>query len=182
MLLIIVNGQPATGKTTLSRHLAKETSVPLIAKDAIKEYLFDTIGYADREWSLMIGSQSTDFIWELADGVLGLGKSVMIENAFYASFASKHIDDLQKRYPDLRVVELYCEADPNILRKRFTERYTDGDRHPGHVDDFNDQQSISDAELARLYAPINPEKAVRINTNDPATIDYSSLVTLLEGK
>ena len=36
-LLIIVSGLPATGKTTISKELAKEFSLPSIGKDTIKE-------------------------------------------------------------------------------------------------------------------------------------------------
>lgn len=44
MKLIIINGLPGTGKTTIAKPLASKLGFPLIAKDGIKEFLFDTVG------------------------------------------------------------------------------------------------------------------------------------------
>lgn len=45
---VIVNGPPGSGKSTLAGPLAERLGVPLLAKDAVKETLLDTLGYADR--------------------------------------------------------------------------------------------------------------------------------------
>lgn len=47
--LIIITGLPGTGKTTLGRKLAEEFRLPFISKDDIKEFLFDNLGWKDRE-------------------------------------------------------------------------------------------------------------------------------------
>jgi predicted kinase len=39
--LILVNGLPGSGKTTLANGLARQLDAPLIAKDAIKEAVAD---------------------------------------------------------------------------------------------------------------------------------------------
>ncbi len=49
-LLIIINGAPCTGKTTLGRKLAKQLRLPFLSKDGIKEVLFDTLGWEDKEF------------------------------------------------------------------------------------------------------------------------------------
>jgi uridine kinase len=48
--IIGVAGPPASGKTTLARAISEELRLPLIAKDAIKERLYDALGPGDREW------------------------------------------------------------------------------------------------------------------------------------
>ena len=45
---VIVNGPPGSGKSTLAGPLAEALSLPLLAKDAVKETLLDQLGFADR--------------------------------------------------------------------------------------------------------------------------------------
>lgn len=49
--IIIFTGLPGTGKTTLSRHVADSLGIPLIAKDDIKEIMYDEIGWSDKAFS-----------------------------------------------------------------------------------------------------------------------------------
>ena len=61
-LLIVVTGAPCAGKTTLARRIAETFRLPLIAKDDIKESLFDSLGWKDREWSKQLGL-NIKWIW-----------------------------------------------------------------------------------------------------------------------
>jgi predicted kinase len=65
-LLVIVSGPPCSGKTTLARWLAKELALPLIAKDNIKELLFDHLGWSDRAWSKKLGRATYPLIYYLS--------------------------------------------------------------------------------------------------------------------
>ena len=65
MKIVIINGIPGTGKTTIAKPLADQLGFPLISKDTIKEFLFDTIGVGDREWSQMLGKASSEFLYSL---------------------------------------------------------------------------------------------------------------------
>ena len=47
--LVIVNGLPASGKTTLVERLSKDLGSPAFSKDDFKELLADTIGFTDHE-------------------------------------------------------------------------------------------------------------------------------------
>jgi predicted kinase len=44
---VLITGLPGSGKTTIARPLAHALGLPLVAKDAIKETLFDTLGTDD---------------------------------------------------------------------------------------------------------------------------------------
>ena len=55
-MFVMISGPPGSGKSTLSRPIADELRVPLIAKDAIKEALMDVLGYpASIEESRVLG-------------------------------------------------------------------------------------------------------------------------------
>jgi predicted kinase len=62
-LLILISGFSCTGKTTLARKIAEKYSLPLISRDDIKESLFDSLGYSDREWSKKLGIASYDLLY-----------------------------------------------------------------------------------------------------------------------
>jgi ATP-dependent protease Clp ATPase subunit len=49
--VVFVSGPPASGKTYVADLLAAHLSLPLIAKDRIKETLFDALGTGDTAWS-----------------------------------------------------------------------------------------------------------------------------------
>ena len=48
---VIITGPPASGKTSLGIKLVTELKLPFIFKDGIKELLFDSLGWKDRDWS-----------------------------------------------------------------------------------------------------------------------------------
>lgn len=41
--VVLITGPPASGKTTLARNLAERLNLPVLAKDRIKETLFDAL-------------------------------------------------------------------------------------------------------------------------------------------
>src|SRR5205085_1605647 len=43
-LYVVVSGPPGSGKSTIASVLAARFALPLLAKDSVKEILFDTIG------------------------------------------------------------------------------------------------------------------------------------------
>ncbi len=82
-LVIVVNGLPATGKTTLARRLADDFRLPLLAKDAIKETLFETLGWGDRAWSRRLGTATMALLYLLLEEHLRAGQPCIVECNFY---------------------------------------------------------------------------------------------------
>jgi adenylate kinase family enzyme len=62
-LMILISGLPCTGKTTLARKIAQKFRLPLISRDDIKESLFDSLGWHDREWSKQLGVASYQLLY-----------------------------------------------------------------------------------------------------------------------
>src|SRR5690348_5875164 len=70
---VLVSGAPAAGKTTLARSLAPLLGLSLIAKDDIKEALFDALGGppGDLAWSRKVGGAAMETLWRLAEQSAG---------------------------------------------------------------------------------------------------------------
>jgi cytidylate kinase len=169
MKLIIVNGLPGTGKTTIAQPLALKLGLPLISKDTIKEFLFDTVGLGDREWSKMLGKASSEFLYSVTDDLLANDKSVIIESAFELSFATRKIQSYIDKYnPD--IIEIYLMTKQDTRRQRFIDRNESGVRHVGHVDQANYLKE-NEAEPYEKYEPLNLGKLIKIDTtNSPVNL------------
>src|SRR3954470_11229689 len=80
--LVGITGAPGSGKSTVARALASELALPLLAKDDVKEPLFDTLGVGDREWSRKLGAAAYEILFAVAHRVLGSGASCILESNF----------------------------------------------------------------------------------------------------
>jgi predicted kinase len=78
-LLIIVNGRPATGKTSIAERLSTELGIPLFTKDAVKELLGEVVGAPDRGAAKALGEASIALIFQHAETVLATGSPAIIE-------------------------------------------------------------------------------------------------------
>jgi len=135
--LILIMGLPCTGKSTMARQLAQELQLPLIAKDEIKEMLFDGMGFQDRDWSKKLGGMSYDLLYWSIDKVLRSGSSVLVDVDFSdPSHASERLRTLKETVP-FQFLRINLISDGKVLYQRFQQRSLSGERHPGHVDHDN---------------------------------------------
>lgn len=171
--LIIVNGAPGSGKTTIVSHLRTQLDITIIEKDAIKEFFFDYVGFGDREWSRMLGKVAIDTLFRLAAQLFAIKDVLIIETAFYASVARQDIAQLVNMY-DIDILELYCRADESVRQERFTRRAR-RDRHPGHADLLNPNELIDTIER---YAPLDIGEIMHIDTNN--AVDMNSIMRVIE--
>jgi len=175
MNLIIVNGIPGTGKTTIAKSIAKKLNMTLIMKDAIKEFLFDTLGVRDREWSGSLGRFSYKYLYELTNFMLADGQSIIIENAFEKQYSKPILEEIISQHKIDKIYEIYCFTDKDVRRKRFIERNETGNRHPGHVDHLN-YLSDDDPEPTEKYGPLNVGELIRINTTDFELVNIDKVI------
>ena len=171
--VIIVNGQPGVGKTTLARRLARDVPIIWLGKDTIKEFLFDNLEVGGRDWSRLLGKVSVRMLFDFLDEMLASGQSIMIENAFWKDF-SFEVEAIVKRY-DAAVLELYCFTDEDTRSKRFFNRIETGERHKGHADDPGVVKASE--EMMARYAPLEIGKLLKVDTTELDDNSYSSLVT-----
>src|SRR5690349_10825542 len=134
-LVVVVTGPPASGKTTLAELIASRCGLPLIAKDAIKETLFDSLGSGDGEWSKRLGRATFSLIIHFLEVELRAGRSAIVEANFDPRFAGPEFSRLREVVP-FRLLQIHCDATQPTLLKRLSNRSSDGSRHPGHLDDI----------------------------------------------
>jgi predicted kinase len=124
--VIVISGPPAAGKSTLAVRLSEELALPILAKDDLKESLFDSLGYSDRAHSIKIGKAAFELQFQLASQLVRNHVSFILETAFYYDSSAMIAEVLS----GADVTQVWCSADTEVLIERAKTR----PRHPGHVD------------------------------------------------
>ncbi len=167
-LLVIVTGAPGSGKTTIARSLAEELSLPLLAKDDIKEALFDALGTGDREHSRMLGRATYEVLVAVTRRLLDSGVSCILESNF------THADSLRSLAP-VRIVQIFCTAPVDVI----VERYSLRSRHPGHLD-AEIVPELRERLAAGEWQPLDLDgKLITLDTSTP--VDVRSLAATVRG-
>lgn len=176
--VIAVSGPPAVGKSILARGLATRLTLPLLSRDAIKEALFDALGYGDRLQSQRFGAAAAAVLFTQLTDILGAGASCLAESNFRRTHSS---DDFRRLVKDTgaRVIQVQLTADGPTLLKRFVARSATAERHPGHGDQNNLDEFTAEL-LAGAYEPLDvPGDILTIDATDPAAVSLDDLAAQL---
>jgi len=177
-LLIVVNGLPCTGKTTIGRRIAEFSGLPFVYKDGIKEIIFDTLGWKDRRWSKSASLCAFELLFFWLEALLTANCSLIIEGNFRRQEHTARFESLRQQAA-MTVVEVLCKTEGRVLWQRFRQRTISGPRHPGHVD-------------AQTFAELKPRLLqgrgdalgigdffFEVDTTDFATIDLTPVLEVL---
>ena len=134
--LIIISGPPGTGKTSLGKLLSDRYSIPFISKDDLKEILFDSLGWSDREWSKKVGTAGYSLLYYMTKQLLLKDQFLIIESNFHSQFDTPILKKILEN-AHASCLEIYLSCNGDILLERFQKRAANPSRHPGHVDQEN---------------------------------------------
>lgn len=131
MNLIILAGMPASGKTTFAKKLSSATGYPVLEKDAIKEELFDVIGFQNYTEKRLMDTAATAVLLRCADALLDGGQSLIVVNNFRKD-AEPAVEKLLKKHR-CSCLFVFFGGNCDVFYQRYVERDHRGERHLGHV-------------------------------------------------
>jgi predicted kinase len=172
-LVVVVTGPPASGKSTIARELARGLPAPLIAKDPIKEALFDGLGTGDAEWSKKLGIATYALMFLALEQEVLTGRSCVLEANFDHNEASTQLSAIQLRQP-FRALQIVCTASREALLERFASR--SGSRHPGHIDDERLEDVAESIDAGRWRTLELEGETIEVDTTDWSNVDVDGLV------
>ena len=120
---MLVAGPPGSGKSSLAVPLASGLSLPLLAKDAIKDALIEVLGApATVEHSRALGRASVMAMLTVAR----TSRGAVLDSTFYP-YTLPHLRALPGR-----LIEIRCVCQREVVEARYRAR--SGSRHAGYFD------------------------------------------------
>lgn len=167
---VLVNGIPASGKSTVSRGIADRMGWPLLALDTVKNPFLEVLGGGDREFNRTLGRASYQAIWSLVgDAPAG---STFIVDAWFGFQPRQVLEDHLRNAGVEHTVEIWCRAPGEVLAERYGARL--GQRLPGHPGAAYIPELI---ELAKRAEPLRRGPLFDVDTTQP--IDFEAIAAWL---
>lgn len=152
---VLIAGWPGSGKSTLAAALAPELSLPLLAKDEIKEALMEGLGRPETvAASQRLGKAAVLVMLRAARTCPG----AVLDSTWF-----DYALPLARTLPG-RLIEVHCTVPLDVARARYRARA--GRRHPGHLDDARSDESLW-GESSR---PPGLGPVVTVDTSGPVDI------------
>jgi glucokinase len=146
--LILVNGVPASGKSTVARAIADDGGFPLLTLDTIKESFFAHLGTGDRDFNRLLGRASYEAMFALAADFPE--DMTIVMDAWFGFQPEDVLTAHAARSKAEHVVQVWCHAPPGEIGARYRSRI--GQRSVGHLGEDYVPELI---ELARRAQPFS---------------------------
>ena len=169
--LVMVNGVPASGKSSVARALADATGWPILTLDTIKNPFLATLPPGDRLFNRTLGRASYAAIFDLiADAP---ADSAFIVDAWFGFQPLDVLEAGLARAGVTNLAEVWCHAPPETVGARYAARL---DQRPaGHPGADYVPELIA---LARRATPTGLAPSHDVDTSRP--LDVSGLTNWLQ--
>lgn len=169
--MVLVNGVPASGKSSVARMLADARGWPILALDSIKEPFFDHLGVGDREFNRKLGRASYQAMFSIVrDAPEGM---TFVADAWFGFQPREVLEGHLARAGVGATAEIWCHASPEVLVERYRERLHL--RHAGHPGEAFLPELDA---LARRAEPVRRGPIFEVETTRP--LDRERLLDWLD--
>ena len=156
--LVLVNGLPGSGKTTLATGLVSVLGASLISKDAIKEAVAEIVPAAPGH---ALGMAAGEMMWTLAAALSG---RVMLESWWFKPRDLHFVEAGLRRCSPASVVEVWCDVPAHVAKGRYAVRQ----RHRIHDD--GRQLAVAWPRWEVEAEPLGVAPVVRVDTHGPVDL------------
>ncbi|TNC50424.1 ROK family protein [Rubellimicrobium rubrum] len=129
-IVVLVNGVPASGKSTVARQLGDALGWPVLSLDTVKQPFLDALPPGDRSFNRTLGRASYRAMFDvIRDAPAG---SSFVLDAWFGFQPVERLAEAVKAAGVDGCAELWCEAPPEEIGRRYAERAERrGAGHPG---------------------------------------------------
>ncbi|MFB0712596.1 AAA family ATPase [Buttiauxella noackiae] len=168
--VVLVNGVPASGKSTISRLLSEHFALPILTIDGIKEPFMAQFDEIDRPFNRRLGSAAYEVIWSIvADSPT---QCVFIVDAWFGFQPKEVLERYLEQAGITRVLEVWNHVPGDLAAERYALRL--GVRRHGHPGEEYLPELV---KLANNAKPMSLGPVYIVDHREP--IDTDGLLTWL---
>lgn len=150
--IIMVNGIPASGKSTLAARLSQQAGWLKLSLDGIKNPFLQHMDGVDRMVNRTLGKASYQVIWSIvADAPPG---STFIIDAWFGFQPRELLKDYLAQAGVTRLVEVWCRISAELAAERYAARL--GERLPGHpgAEYLTELRALAERAVPMEFGPV----------------------------
>ncbi|ECF6084335.1 AAA family ATPase [Salmonella enterica] len=172
--VILINGIPASGKSTVTRQLSTTFNLPLLTIDGIKEPFMARFTDIDRPFNRQLGCAAYEVIWSIV-GQSSAG-FVWLIDAWFGFQPREMLQQLLQQAGVEKVLEVWNQVSPELAVSRYASRLQA--RKPGHPG----EEYLP--ELAQLAQRAQPMRLGPVFTVDQQQqpLDIASVIRWIEAQ
>lgn len=126
--VVLVNGIPASGKSTLTRLLSQQFGFPVLTLDSVKEPFMASFAPVDRQRNRQLGCAAYQAIWKIVGQAPA--ECIYLIDAWFGFQPQSVLEQGLQQAGVSEVLELWLQITPDEAVARYQSRLSQ--RMPGH--------------------------------------------------
>lgn len=162
--VILVNGIPASGKSTLARALAQHFGLPYLSLDGIKEPFMAQLDKVDRELNRRLGYAAYQAIWSMV--AQAPQRCIYVIDAWYGFQPRELLRQYLREAGVTQVLEVWNQISAKLAAERYAARL--GQRSAGHpgAEYLPELRALAERAMPMAIGPV-----IRVDQALPLEID-----------